>query len=405
VPLPRAQRWTRSDHERTPDAPGERERHLESLGIAIGGIAHDFNTLLMAASTELGMAEDALARGEPTRVPELVHQARRAIDRATALTGKLMTFTGRGDLQLDVADLCAAIDAAIKELPAPLRSTIDVDHEDPSALRRLWLDAAAITDVVQCLLTNAHEARHDGTTIRVRSGVVRSEAAPSATFVADGAPAGAYGFVDVEDDGKGIEPDVLPRVFDPFFSTKFAGRGLGLSLAFGVVRAHRGAIDVASSPGQGTRVRLLFPLAGTPAPGVRADAQPSPPVAADPRHILVVDDEELLRSALREALVLRGFTVDLAENGEQALACLAPPLRYAAVVLDVTMPVMGGHAALRELRRIHPTLPVVLASGYADGHVDPALASAGPTVFLHKPFGTRDLLAALAALTGGPTDR
>jgi CheY-like chemotaxis protein len=194
----------------------------------------------------------------------------------------------------------------------------------------------------------------------------------------------------------------LRRVFEPFFSTKFTGRGIGLSEAMGVVRAHRGAIDVDSAPGRGTRVRVLVPLEQSEPRYVpmRRSATHSPR-AATHEHLLLVDDVDMLRETLGHALQQRGMQVEGAANGAVGLEMFrADPDRYTAIVLDVTMPVMDGKETLARIRRTHPDVPVILVSGYTEANVAAALSHDDRTLFLQKPFGVTDLLEALRALRG-----
>jgi CheY-like chemotaxis protein len=208
---------------------------------------------------------------------------------------------------------------------------------------------------------------------------------------------GDYVFFEVRDTGHGMHASTLARIFDPFFSTKFTGRGLGLAAVLGIVRAHRGAIKVSSAPGQGTTIRVLFPTSDIAGEHLRMPRTSDPGTAfAAGRTVLVVDDEEQVRSVARRILTAKGFAVRLASGGIEAVNIVREsPDGIDVVLLDLTMPDLNGADVLDELNRIRPGLKVVLSSGYAQETTLPQFAGAGPAAFIQKPYRPAELLAVL----------
>ena len=202
--------------------------------------------------------------------------------------------------------------------------------------------------------------------------------------------------VEVQDDGYGMSAETVARVFDPFYSTKFIGRGLGLATALGVARAHHGGIDIESEPGRGTTLTMMLPCAPVP----RAAAVSSAP-ATTGQAILVVEDEPDILAFATHVLRGQGYDVVSATDGLQAVAAFqAAPDRFALVFLDLSMPRMDGRDALHRLRAVRPGIRVVLTSGYSTPDATSAFAPGELSGFLHKPYDADALLARIRETLG-----
>lgn len=376
------------ESRRAQDAKHQQAQKLESLGIMAGGIAHDFNNLLGAI---LGNVEIASAADDdPAQRRTSLEQIAAASRRAAELTRQMLAYAGRASLKRETVDIRTVVDDLLPLVRAAQSKKVEFVVDMPERPLRVELDPAQLSQVVLNLLTNAAEAIGD------RPGVVtlRTEvvARPSG---AESAQASWVRLV-VSDSGGGISPDVLERIFDPFFTTKDSGRGLGLSAVRGIVHSLGGYLHVDSELGLGTRFEVLLPAAPD------AAESPSAVAALQERRwsgtALVVDDEEALRRVSRIVLEKMGLQVLEAEDGIAGLE----RFRTAGdaiklLVLDLTMPGLGGGEVLREIRRVRPTLPVIIASGY--DHADAAaLFQQDPYLrFLQKPFNLSTLRAAVAA--------
>jgi CheY-like chemotaxis protein len=237
--------------------------------------------------------------------------------------------------------------------------------------------------------------------VAVSTGVVSiEELCKEGVFPGADLQPGEYVTLEVTDTGCGMDAEMQSKIFDPFFTTKFSGRGLGLSAVMGIVRGHRGAIQVRSSPGEGTTFRVLLPAS------VRVAARLGPRRRADLRGtgtILVADDEPFVRRAARGSLERQGYRVLVAEDGREAVELLS---RHGAeislVLLDLTMPVLGGEEALRELRRVRPDVRIILSSGFHEAAAIQRFAGHRLSGFLQKPYSATQLAEKVKAVMEGP---
>ncbi|MCC7015476.1 MAG: response regulator [Planctomycetes bacterium] len=366
---------------------------LEGLGLLAGGIAHDFNNLMVGV---MGNIDLALSHAEDRAiVATRLNDALCATERASELTHQLLAYSGRAKFSEELIDLGAVVTEMLQLLGTSLTDRAQPTLELDPALPLVRGDATLIRQVAMNLLTNARDALGpNGGRITVRTGVaecdldyLRNELVPS-----DIAP-GEYVYLEVEDTGCGMDEETLARIFDPFFSTKFTGRGLGLSVVLKTVQRHRGAVKVRSRPGLGTAFRLLIP------PELEQQGHALVLDLAAPRanagRMLLVDDDSLVRDVVKKMLAPHGWTWSEAADAPVALELLEGDARFDVVLLDVTMPGMSGLEALARIRVRWPTLPVVLMSGYS-GEVaeDRGLE---PDAFVHKPFTAATLLSAIQA--------
>ena len=397
-----AQKVAGEDRRRL-EAQMQHAQKLESLGVLAGGIAHDFNNLLVGILGNVSVARQDVPEGTPHE--ELLADIEIAARRAAELTTQLLAYAGKGRFNVQPLDVSAAVRETSSLLHSAIskRATLTLDLDD--ALPTVAADGTQIRQVVMNLLSNASDALHDHVgEITLRTGSMHADVLYLAhCLAADGVTAGHFVFVEVVDTGIGMNQETLSRIFDPFFTTKFTGRGLGLAATLGIVRGHHGALHVDSALGMGTTFRVLLPIADANAP-----ARPTPEsVVSTPRHgtILVVDDEESVRSVARRMLERSGYRVITAADGDEGLrAFLDAEPDVVAIVSDVTMPRMSGIELFAELRRLGKRVPVVLASGYAADSLA-TIAGDDPPVFVQKPFVMSALIAgldsALARLRSG----
>jgi CheY-like chemotaxis protein len=254
------------------------------------------------------------------------------------------------------------------------------------------------------LVINASEAIGDrpGTvTLRTRSKYY-SQSELSSGFPGQVLEPGPYVRMDVEDDGCGMDAETIGRIFDPFFTTKFTGRGLGLSAMLGIVRGHRAGIHVESAAGVGTTFTLLFPASEAT---VTFQVPESEPAAAMSGTVLVVDDEGIIRDLARSGLEASGFHVLEARDGLEAVELFqSGRVVVDLVLLDMTMPRMGGAEAFRLIRAMHPGMRVLLTSGYTQKESMESLADLPPDGFLQKPFRVRELVSMVRNVLQNPMD-
>jgi PAS domain S-box-containing protein len=370
---------------------------LETLGVLAAGIAHDFNNLLHII---LAHADLALHAEVSPEVRDSLTAIRQVAVRSRELTQQLQTYGGNQPPQVAMVDL----DELVREMTELLRVSVShtaeltvVGSRDPLML---LADAGQLRQVVLNLVVNASEALGErGGAVSLRTRRVRLQPGDLAEAALDAtAGPGSFACLEVGDTGSGIEAAHLSRIFDPFFSTKFQGRGLGLASVIGILRGHRGAITVASEPGRGSRFSMYFPLSSPAALSGSADEAAPPEPAPAPQFaglVLVADDEPAIRHIARRTLESLGFTVVVAASGIEALELhRARAAEVVLAVLDLTMPGGTGLAALQELRRDRPDLPVIVMSGHGPDDSADELRRARAH-FLAKPFSLDDLISAV----------
>ena len=379
-------------------------QRLESLGVLAGGIAHDFNNLLAvimgnAALLETGAGSEEEQRGRVRRI-------RAAAQHAESLTDQMLAYAGKAVGELVALDLSALVEETKDLLLASVSKRCELDLELAPGLPALRGDPTQLRQVLLNLVTNASEALGDGAgRVRVRTGCTLADAGTFAgAFGAAERRPGPWVFLEVADDGPGIAEELRGRIFEPFFSTRGVGRGLGLAAVLGIASAHHGVVKVQSDAGRGTTFRLLVPpwegsLAATsPAPAPREKARPdraargtAPPPAG---LVLVVDDDEGVRDVAEGLLVEAGFRVETAPGGKAALQRVREG-GVDAVLLDLAMPDLSGADVLRVLAAERPDLPVVIASGYKRELAAERLGQVGAFAFVQKPFDPEVLCATL----------
>jgi len=371
---------------------------LESLGLLAGGIAHDFNNLLMAI---LGNADLTLAELPPdSPLCSNLHDITEAGRRAAELCRQLLAFTGRGRSATEPVDLSRMVREMGHLFAVSMSKKVSLDYRLAENLPTVEADASQVHQVIMNMVINASEAigDHEGM-ITLVTGAGRFGPSDFANSYPAEAPPGDYVFVEVADTGCGMDAMTIPRIFDPFFSTKFTGRGLGLAAVLGIVRSHKGCITVASEPGRGTTFRVFIPASGK---ALAPENDLHQPAAWKGRGtVLLVDDEKSARDVAARMLRNCGLTVIEAVDGSEAIrSFMAGSDTIDCVVLDLNMPHMNGEETYRELARIRPDVKVVLSSGYEDEQIMSRFAGQKIAGFVHKPYTLQELVGILKNILG-----
>jgi len=379
-----------------------RMQKLESLGSVAGGIAHDFNNSLFTILGNIELAMGDLAPHTPARVCLL--EVDKAARRAAELSMNMLIYSGRHKFSpqpLNISELATELYATLtSRLPASKTLRLDAAAQVP----QVQADSGLIRQAITNLVNNAAEAIGERAgQIILRTGLMHCDAAYLAsTWLPEALAPGAYVFLEVTDNGQGMDRETMARIFDPFFSTKFTGRGLGLAVTLGVVRSHRGAIAVSSDPGSGSTIRLLLPV--TPA----NTAAVSAPVAAvdtwrGQGAILLVDDEEAVLDLGCRMLKKLGFEAIGAINGQAAVAAMKEHgHQIVAVILDLMMPDMDGVNTFAALQQIKAGVPILMCSGYDEHSSALSANNPGYAGFLQKPYQQAALRAKLRAALEAP---
>ena len=364
----------------------------ESMGALASGALHDLNNTLMGIQ---GFTEIALERtGDPAVLRVNLEHIQTSLARATTLCRQMVAYTGSGRLQIAPRQLN---DAVRESLPAiesmlPPGSHLDLDLEED--LPQVNVDLNQVRYALLNLVYNAAAAvRTNGGEIRLRTRVkqMTDSAAPGLD--------GPHVCLEVRDTGPGLPQEAQDGLYDPLFAAKWPGKGLGLSAVAGIMREHQGAVHTVSTPGHGDATLLYFPLAGK-APELNAGDEGTP-LAGGSGVILLVEDEPTVRAILRQGLEIAGFKVLEAEDGVEGFGVFARHRSaISLVLLDLTMPRMGGEEVFREIHKLAPEIPVVLMSGYSEQEATSALASEGLAGFLAKPCSIKDALAVLRKALG-----
>ena len=374
---------------------------LESLGILAGGIAHDFNNLLTIILGNANLARLEVATSSKAR--ECLNRIETTSLRAAELCKQMLAYSGKGIFVVRRIDLSRLVSETAELLRLSITKKARLQLDLTPTLPPVLADATQLQQILMNLVINASDAigNKDGL-IRLHSGLARIDRKSVLKFSPPtDIPDGEYVFLEVTDNGCGMAPEVRDKIFDPFFSTKFAGRGLGLAAVLGIVRGHRGAITVESQPGQGSTFRLLLPSVEGPVDEISRPLGPNTAWTGQ-GTILLAEDEEAVRTTTAGLLAAGGFKVDPAENGKVAIQKFrAAPGLYQAVLLDLTMPNGDGEDAFHEIKRIRPNTPVLMMSGFSPQAVLDRFTGKGLNGFIQKPFLAEDLITAIRKVLDG----
>ncbi len=361
---------------------------LEAVARLAGGVAHDFNNILVVIklSTELMLAQTT----PDNALSKSLLQVSNAADRAAALTRQMLALGRQQIMQVRVINVNSVVNETSHMLRRIIGEDIQLVTKLCDALENSRLDPDQVGQVILNLAVNARDAMPQGGTLHLETSNVDLDNA----YALDHPPVqpGRYVMLAVSDTGTGIDKSILPRIFDPFFTTKEVGKGtgLGLSIVYGIVKQSGGYVWVYSEPGQGTTFKLYFPAITAPLekPLARSEAYSEP----GGQTILIVEDEAMIRSNVRECLQQLGYQVVEAGNGEAALeVCEQLQGKIDLVLSDLVMPGMGGYELARQLAQRYPAMRLLFMSGYSDDSGARRDILLQGSAFLQKPFSVADL--------------
>ncbi|RKZ04286.1 hybrid sensor histidine kinase/response regulator, partial [Candidatus Fermentibacteria bacterium] len=368
-------------------------RKMDAIGQLAGGIAHDFNNVLGAiiGAAELLQSPDA---GLDSEASELVDMILQAGTRAADLTAKLLAFGRKGKITTSVVDIHEIIDNTVSILASTLDKIITISVHKEAAVHTIVGDASGLHNALINMGINASHAMPDGGSITISTGNVYLDNTYCENSSFEIEP-GEYVEIQMRDTGCGIPRENIRKIFEPFFTTseQESGTGLGLAAVYGTVQDHQGSISVYSEEGRGSVFKILLPCSYEEADAV----QINPDVVTGSGKILLVDDEELIRTTGKLMLEKMGYTVLLAENGRSAVELFKQIYKEIdLVVMDMVMPEMNGGDAFEEMRRIDPACKVIISSGFSRSRNIDELKSIGLSGFIQKPFRNSKLSQFLA---------
>ncbi len=365
----------------------------ESLSRMAGAVAHHFNNQLAAVMLGLDLAKNDLFSGRdfPGPLKDAMLSARQAAE----VSSLMLTCLGQTPCQREPLDLSLACQLSLTQLEKAMPSGVQLQANLPSPGPVIDSSGSQIQRVLTNLLTNAWEAcGGGGGIIQLNVKTIPQKEIPAhKRFPVDSQPkAGAYACLEVTDNGCGIPAPDIDKIFDPFFSTKFTGRGLGLPVVLGIVRSHDGFIAVESQPEGWSVFRVFFPLSGKAIPRKPAATDTPSVKPHDGATVLLVEDESRLRAVVARGLKMLGFTVYEAVDGIDAVELFRLHQdEIQCVLTDLTMPRMNGWKTIAALRQMAPDVRVILASGYSECQVLEGAQSEMPQAFLSKPFDFEQL--------------
>jgi len=358
---------------------------LESLGVLAGGIAHDFNNILSAIIGNAGLARRKLDADSPGQ--KHLESIEQSSMQAANLCKQMLAYSGKGKLIIQPVNLSDLIGDMRSLLEVSTDKNVNLTFDLRQPLPAVDADITQIQQILMNLVINASEAidKHNGVII-VSTGVMDVDDGylQRSIHQQDVLP-GSFVYLEVSDSGCGMDEATRKKIFDPFFTTKFTGRGLGMSAVLGIVHGHQGVLHLNSEPGQGATFRIALPLSasGEVQPGRQAEKAP---VRGKSGLILVIDDEETIREVACMLLTEMGFDVITAADGQEGVAVFQQQGKVTGVILDMTMPRMGGEACYHALRELDPDIKVILSSGYSAEDATACFQGQGLAGFIQKPY-------------------
>jgi len=370
-----------------------------SLGVMAAGVAHDFNNTLRAIT---GVSELISIKSREQETRTHAEEICRAVQQASEICRQMLAYTGRSTAEKSIIDLCGLVREMMPLVKAALPDRVAISFEASLEPALVYGNTTQLQQVLMNLVTNAADAigGKGDIQMRVDNQLVSGRISSSEYFWISSPTPGEYIALSVTDTGHGMEPDVVAQIFDPYFTTKKSGHGLGLSSVQGIASSHNAALGVWSKPGAGTRFTILFPRKMSAESGMDRTNLPglNTQKTAPSNTILVVDDDDLVRTPLVKMLELLGWTVVEASSGEAAVALTQLRSDFATILVDYTMAGMNGRETLTAIRATGCKSPAILCSGYISSTEDGVYEDSFDG-FLQKPFRRQELEKVLAQVT------
>lgn len=362
----------------------QQSQKLESLGLLAGGIAHDFNNILAII-----IGNCFLAKTHPEVAAKHIAPIENAAERAAELCRQMLAYAGKTTYVLSSFNLQELVQEMAKMLRATTSPNVLIKSNFSTDLPVIKADASQLRQVIMNLIINATEAIGDEQG-EIDISIYRSKIDPAQVqkdHLGKPIAAGEYVCLEVTDNGCGMDEEVRNRIFEPFFTTKFTGRGLGMSSVLGIIAAHNGAIQLESSPGQGSCFKIYLPVQVNAV--AETDLTESAPLPLWQGHgtVLLAEDEDALRLIVKSMLKRLGFAVLEAVDGLEALKLYHEHAAAVTMVLtDIGMPVMDGYQLIAELKRLNPELPIVVSSGFGDTVISERVDNNELSGLISKPY-------------------
>jgi CheY-like chemotaxis protein len=375
---------------------------MESLGVLAGGIAHQFNNLLQSILGGTGIAAQLLPQNNPVHTQ--LQMIESAANDAAELTRQMLAYSGKSGFMVEEIEVSALIEDMRGLIEAAVSDRADLRIRLHQKLPAVKADETELRQVVMNLVKNAVESMGGGGgVITITTGTAVCDPATLAeTYLGEDLPEGTYVALEVSDTGCGMDANTQARIFDPFFSTKFTGRGLGLPAVLGIVRGIHGALLVDSQREAGTTIRVLIPGLTEQEALPNDETKPLRTEEMRTETVLVVDDDDVVRSLTQQMLEEAGFAVLTAADGRQALDLFRESSDVIDVVLlDMTMPHMDGETTFGRLLQLRDDVPVIISSGYSTQEAMSRFSGPRPAGFLQKPYRLDELVAAVRVARAG----
>ncbi|MDR3579739.1 MAG: response regulator [Oryzomonas sp.] len=374
----------------------QQAQKLESLGVLAGGIAHDFNNLLTII-----IGNCHLAKMRPESADDCISKTEKAATRAAELCRQMLAYAGKVQVFETQINMWMLVDEMVKMLQSTMPPNVVITSALPSRIPLISGDAGQISQIIMNLIVNASEAIGD-IQGEIRVSLIKAIIADQSSKDHQGnpIPPGSYVCLEVADNGYGMNEETKSRIFEPFYTTKFTGRGLGMSAVLGIISSHKGALQLNSHLGEGTTIKVYLPVQMTNVVLTRSLKQGvSISTWQGSGTILLVEDEEQVRSIAREMFQQLGFEIIESSNGKEALELYKENAAdITMVVTDIGMPLMDGYTLIRELKKLNPDLPIIITSGFGELEVASRTSCNDISVIINKPYNIDQLREQLSGL-------